>query len=78
MALSPVMSARARAIVLLTTILDRLDAQGEQVRSEDVAEVVDALLEAARAPESAHTRAVAAERTRPTPYQTQPSGEEST
>lgn len=51
-------TARDRAIGLLTKLLD-IEERG-QVRHESVAEVVDALIDAARAPESAHTRAVLA------------------
>lgn len=54
------MSARDRAIVLLTTLLDRFTPRSEW-RHTDVADVVDALIDAARAPESAHSRALADE-----------------
>jgi hypothetical protein len=53
------LTARDRAIALVVRLLD-----GEtlgQMRHDDVADVVDALIEAARAPESAHTRALARE-----------------
>lgn len=48
-------SARARAIVLLAQLIDR---EQEHRLADDVADVVDALIAAARAPESDHTRAV--------------------
>lgn len=55
--------ARDHAIVLLTTLLDRFTPRSEW-RHTDIAEIVDALIEAARAPESAHSRALADEQAR--------------
>jgi hypothetical protein len=51
-------SPRARAIVLLAKLLDRLPEPGAVRLADDVTEIVDALIDAARAPESAHTRAL--------------------
>ena len=48
-------SARAKAIVLLAQLIDK---DKDQRLADDVANVVDALIEAARAPESAHSRAI--------------------
>lgn len=44
------MTARDRAAFLLTVLLDRLDDRGDQVRVEDVLEIVDALVDATREP----------------------------
>jgi hypothetical protein len=54
------MSARDRAVVLLARLLDRFTPTSEW-RHTDIGEVVDALIDAARAPESAHSRALADE-----------------
>jgi len=56
-----VQTDRDRAIYLLTVLLNRFTPNSEW-RHTDIAEVVDALIDAARAPESAHTRALADER----------------
>lgn len=53
-------TARDRAILMITNLLANFQKQAEW-RHTDVAEVVDVLIEAAREPVSAHTRAVADE-----------------
>lgn len=53
-------SARDRAIVMITKLLDNFPKQAEW-RHTDVAEIVDVLIEAAREPVSDHTRAMADE-----------------
>lgn len=58
------MSARDHAVVLLTQLLDRF-TQTSEWRHTDIGEVVDAIIDAARAPESAHSRALAEESRRP-------------
>jgi hypothetical protein len=61
-ALDPVKhSARDRVVVLMTRLLERFTPRSDW-RHTDVEEVVDALIEAAREPVSAHTRALAEER----------------
>jgi len=53
------MTARAQAIRLLADLFNRVDTRGDQVRwDDDITVLVDTLIEAARAPESDHTRAV--------------------
>jgi hypothetical protein len=52
--------ARDRATLLLTALLERFVPRNDW-RHDDVAEIVDVLIEAAREPASAHTRAVADE-----------------
>lgn len=54
-------TSRDRAIVLLSALCDRFTPQSEW-RHTDVAEIVDALIDAAREPESAHCRALEDER----------------
>lgn len=54
------MSARDQAVTLMTQLLDRFVPR-EEWRHTEIADIVDALIDAARAPESAHTRATAAE-----------------
>ena len=49
-------TAREKAIRLLLELFELDDGLG--VTPEDAASVVDAIIEAARAPESTHTRAV--------------------
>lgn len=66
MAVPQHVTARDQAIVLLTKLCERFEPRSDW-RHTDVAEVVDALIDAARAPESAHTRALADERTGLTP-----------
>jgi hypothetical protein len=57
------MSAREHAVVLLTVLLDRFVPRSEW-RHTDIGEIVDALIDAARAPESTHTRALDDDRRR--------------
>ena len=56
-------SPRDRAVVQITRLLEAFDPRREW-RHTEVAEVVDTLIEAARAPESAHSRELAEETTR--------------
>lgn len=58
MAVPAQVTARDRAIFLLTALCERFTPRSEW-RHTDVTEIVDVLIEAARAPESEHTRAVA-------------------
>lgn len=60
MAVHEVSGARERAIALLSALLERFTPRSDW-RHTEVAEFVDELIEAAREPASAHTRAVAEE-----------------
>ena len=58
MAIPQSMSARDRAVWLLTKLFDRFEERA-QWRHTDLEEVVDAIVDAARAPETEHSRALA-------------------
>lgn len=57
MAVPQQVTERDRAITLLTAFFDSFVPRADW-RHTEVADIVDALIEAARAPESAHSRAV--------------------
>lgn len=52
------MGAREKAIDLMKGLIDRLARGGQVGPKDEVEDIVDAIIDAARAPESTHTRAI--------------------